>query len=59
MLRFRNGVPESIWLSQHSNGEAYTYACLEKPADGKRVRFVPCAPFPAKSSILGDRENVY
>ncbi|KAI4209037.1 MAG: hypothetical protein LQ351_007985 [Letrouitia transgressa] len=30
MVRFKNGVPQSVWYSQHSYGEAFTYACLEK-----------------------------
>ena len=30
MIRFSNGVPQAVWYSQHSNGEAFTYDCLEK-----------------------------
>lgn len=30
MLRFQNGVPQSIWLSQHTFGEAFTYAAMQK-----------------------------
>ena len=30
MIRFQNGVPSQVWYSQHSNGEAFTYSCLEK-----------------------------
>ena len=30
MIRFKNGVPSQVWYSQHSFGEAFTYACLEK-----------------------------
>jgi len=38
MIRFRDGIPEAMWFSQHSNGEAFTYECLEKypPREGKR-----------------------
>lgn len=31
MIRFnKNGTPQSVWYSQHDNGEAFTYDCLEK-----------------------------
>ena len=30
MIRFQNGKPSEVWFSQHSFGEAFTYACLEK-----------------------------
>ncbi|KAL8719964.1 MAG: hypothetical protein Q9225_003112 [Loekoesia sp. 1 TL-2023] len=30
MIRFKNGVPQAIWYSQHSYGEAFTYSCVEK-----------------------------
>ena len=30
MIRFSNGVPQAIWYSQHNNGEAFTYSCVEK-----------------------------
>ena len=30
MIRFQNGVPSQVWYSQHNNGEAFTYSCLEK-----------------------------
>ncbi|KAF1848696.1 uncharacterized protein K460DRAFT_278395 [Cucurbitaria berberidis CBS 394.84] len=36
MIRFKNGVPKAVWLSQHSNGEAYTFSCLKKDSSGKR-----------------------
>ncbi|KAF2823080.1 hypothetical protein CC86DRAFT_75920 [Ophiobolus disseminans] len=36
MIRFINGVPKYIWLSQHSNGEAFTFEALTKDASGKR-----------------------
>lgn len=34
MVRFENGVPRSVWYSQHEYGEAYTYAAVQK--SGKR-----------------------
>ncbi|KAL8787894.1 MAG: hypothetical protein Q9213_001921 [Squamulea squamosa] len=30
MIRFRDGVPQAIWYSQHNYGEAFTYAAVEK-----------------------------
>ncbi|MCJ1312797.1 hypothetical protein MMC25_006473 [Agyrium rufum] len=30
MIRFLNGVPQQVWYSQHNNGEAFTYGCLNK-----------------------------
>ncbi|KAL8892898.1 MAG: hypothetical protein Q9215_000262 [Flavoplaca cf. flavocitrina] len=30
MIRFKNGVPQAIWYSQHSYGQAFTYAATEK-----------------------------
>lgn len=38
MIRFKDGSPQAIWYSQHSNGEAFTYDCVEKYDDGIRVR---------------------
>ena len=34
-ILFENGEPQSVWFSQHSGGEAFTYACVEK--QGQRV----------------------
>ncbi|KAF2625693.1 hypothetical protein BU25DRAFT_345322, partial [Macroventuria anomochaeta] len=36
MIRFKGGDPKTVWLSQHGNGEAYTYKALEKYKSGKR-----------------------
>lgn len=30
MIRFVNGVPDAIWYSQHSDGEAFSYTATEK-----------------------------
>lgn len=36
MLRFQDGKPTYMWFSQHDNGEAFTYSCLEKDDAGVR-----------------------
>jgi len=36
MVRFINGTPTYVWLSQHSNGEAFTFSALKKDSTGKR-----------------------
>lgn len=33
MIRFSNGVPQAVWYSQHSNGEAFTYQVVNKVGD--------------------------
>lgn len=30
MVRFVNELPTAVWYSQHANGEAFTYAAVEK-----------------------------
>ncbi|KAH6672107.1 hypothetical protein B0J14DRAFT_655979 [Halenospora varia] len=30
MIRFKDGKPQTIWYSQHGNGEAFTYKAVEK-----------------------------
>lgn len=37
MIRFVNGVPKYVWLSQHANGEAYKFKALKKYDSGNRV----------------------
>lgn len=39
MVRFENGVPRAMFLSEHEGGQAYAWAALEK----KRVKVVSCA----------------
>jgi hypothetical protein len=29
-IQFLNGVPQSVWYSQHADGEAFTYSAVEK-----------------------------
>jgi hypothetical protein len=36
MVRFNNSVPQAIWYSQHSGGEAFTYAATQKYQGGVR-----------------------
>ncbi|RKF56435.1 putative vacuolar protein sorting-associated protein TDA6 [Golovinomyces cichoracearum] len=33
MIRFKNGVPEAVWFSQHAGGQAFAYSGLEKEGD--------------------------
>ncbi|CAA9965410.1 DUF946 domain containing protein [Pyrenophora teres f. maculata] len=33
MVRFLNGEPQSIWYSQHANGQAFRYSTVEKSGD--------------------------
>ena len=37
MIRFRDGIPQAIWYSQHSNGQAFHYGTVNKYDDGMRV----------------------
>lgn len=30
MIRFQDGVPQSLWYSQHASGEAFTYNAVQK-----------------------------
>lgn len=30
MVRFLDGVPQAMFYSQHSDGEAFTYSAVEK-----------------------------
>ena len=30
MIRFQDSAPQAIWFSQHANGEAFTYAAVQK-----------------------------
>ncbi|KAF2397527.1 hypothetical protein EJ06DRAFT_533129 [Trichodelitschia bisporula] len=36
MVRFVNGEPKSVWLSQHSGGQAFAYKTLQKDKTGLR-----------------------
>ncbi|KAI6247526.1 putative vacuolar protein sorting-associated protein TDA6 [Erysiphe necator] len=33
MVRFKNGSPEALWLSQHARGQAFTYKAMKKQGD--------------------------
>ncbi|RKF60310.1 putative vacuolar protein sorting-associated protein TDA6 [Erysiphe neolycopersici] len=33
MVRFKNGLPEALWLSQHATGQAFTYKAMKKQGD--------------------------
>src|ERR1700761_6131764 len=36
MVRFLNGVPQAVWLSQHAGGQAFKYSVLNKDQSGVR-----------------------
>lgn len=36
MVRFKDGAPQAVYYSQHSSGQAFSYAAVEKAADGLR-----------------------
>ena len=36
MIRFLDGVPQSIYLSEHVSGSAYNYSAMEKYNGGVR-----------------------
>ncbi|KIX05879.1 uncharacterized protein Z518_03852 [Rhinocladiella mackenziei CBS 650.93] len=36
MVRFVDSVPQAVWFSQHSSGQAFTYNAVEKASDGVR-----------------------
>ncbi|KAI6247527.1 putative vacuolar protein sorting-associated protein TDA6 [Erysiphe necator] len=33
MVRFKNGAPDALWLSQHSSGQAFSYEIMKKKGD--------------------------
>ncbi len=37
MIRFKDGIPQAVWYSQHSNGQAFEYRVLQKDQAGRRV----------------------
>lgn len=37
MIRFKNGKPQAVWYSQHSNGQAFYYSTTLKYQNGVRV----------------------
>lgn len=42
VMKFRNGVPETMFISQHTGGRTYTFGAMEKY--DKRVSHPPTAP---------------
>ncbi|KAJ3300391.1 hypothetical protein HK104_001355 [Borealophlyctis nickersoniae] len=40
VIRFKNGVPQSMWFSEHSGGEAYEFRVVKKTNDGRPITFV-------------------
>jgi len=55
MIRFQGGVPQAMWFSQHSFGEAFTYAALQK--QGQRPISYSAVGSHANYAIAGSVEN--
>jgi hypothetical protein len=36
MIRFKDGLPQAVWYSQHGNGQAFTYETVQKFQSGIR-----------------------
>ncbi|KAL2219209.1 hypothetical protein M432DRAFT_338204 [Thermoascus aurantiacus ATCC 26904] len=55
MIRFSNGVPQAIWYSQHSGGQAFTYSATEK--QGQRPYGYSGKGTHAVYAIAGDHDH--
>lgn len=57
MVRFSNGVPQAVWYSQHSSGQAFTYSAVEKFNSGDRPVFYIANGSHANYAIAGDHDH--
>lgn len=57
MVRFSNGVPQSIWYSQHANGEAFQYGVVQKHTDGARPLAYSANGSHANYAITGTHDH--
>lgn len=57
MIRFSNGKPQAVWFSQHSNGEAFTYSCLNKYNGGLRPVVFSANGSHANYAITGTHDH--
>lgn len=57
MVRFANGVPQAVWFSQHSSGQAFTYAAVEKATDGVRPVVYVANGTHANYALSGDHDH--
>ena len=55
MIRFQNGIPQAVWFSQHSFGEAFTYDAVQK--QGVRPISYSAVGSHANYAIAGYIEN--
>lgn len=39
MVRFSNGAPQSVWYSQHANGQAFKYDVVSKKDDNRPIAY--------------------
>jgi hypothetical protein len=59
MTRFVNGEPQSVWFSQHTSGEAFTFAALEKDTtETSRPIVYSANGTHANFAIAGDHDHV-
>jgi hypothetical protein len=57
MVRFSNGAPQSVWYSQHANGQAFKYTTVSKK-DGDRPIAYSAQGSHANYAIPGNHDHV-
>ncbi|KAK5164380.1 uncharacterized protein LTR77_010076 [Saxophila tyrrhenica] len=57
MVRFKDGKPQAIWYSQHSNGEAFEYRVVKKYNNGARPVVYIGNGTHANYAIPGDHDH--
>jgi hypothetical protein len=55
MVRFQDGVPQVVWLSQHASGQAFKYEVLaNRYGAGPRVRLLASTPCESDEANIGE-----